>query len=200
MKLHREIGLNLSGTTYSSSFGISARKVELRDGSSQWRVLDSSTTSQTSVLIMSQKEWKKVVVKPSGPGALPSFSWDIAESTSCVEICFRRSSLCSSVMSLGTCWVILSIVGPLFVFYSWCTSLKCVRNSFSISSCCSILVPSWFWVALLFCERTWCSSLPLLATWFEISTSIISLLASAFIQVVCGYFALPSECPLCDLL
>ena len=145
MTLQSAIGLNLSGVMVISSLGISAMKVELREGRSQCWVRDSPTTFQTSSFIRSQKEWKNVVVKPSGPGALPSLSCCIAVSTSCCMIGRRRSSLCSAVMILGTLVMILFMARVLSSWGSWWTCWKCLRNSYSISSWFSNLSPSGFW-------------------------------------------------------
>ena len=142
--LQRAIGLNLSRVLGCSSLEMRAMNVAFREGRSQCIVLDSSTTFQTSILMISQKWWKKLEVKPSGPGAFPSFSWADADSTS-IRVTGRSSSwLCSSVMIFGICWRISLIASCLSIGSSWCAILKWVRSSLSMSSFFSSHYPCWF--------------------------------------------------------
>ena len=141
MTLHNAIGLYLSGIFGSSPFRISDRKVAFRDGRIQCIDLDSSTNSQTSVLISSQNSWKKLAVKPSGPGALPSLSWAMAFSTSCLEMGWSSFLLWSFVIIFGMCCVIEHMAFSLLPGGSLRISWKCSLNSFSISSCASNLSP-----------------------------------------------------------
>lgn len=148
------MGQYLSGVLCSSSFGTSAIKVALSEGRSQWDVLDSSTSCQTSVLIRSQKWWKKFVVKPSRPRALSSLDWVTTMSTSYRDIGRRSIWFCSSVTSLGISWVILSMAGCLSIGGSYWIPLKWPRSTFSISSCCSTCSPCylvmwWMWFCIL---------------------------------------------------
>lgn len=53
--LHRAMGRNFSGVWASSSLGIRARKVEFRDMRIELERLESSTTSQTSILTVGQQ-------------------------------------------------------------------------------------------------------------------------------------------------
>ena len=74
MKLHKAIDLYLSRVTEFSYLGTRASKVALSEGRIQCMLLDSFAKSQTSSLMLSYKKWKKLEVRPSGPGALPYLS------------------------------------------------------------------------------------------------------------------------------
>lgn len=154
MTLQKTIGLNLFGVLECSSLRMRAMNVVFKEGIIQWRVLDSSTTYQTSSLIRSKNLWKKLEVKPSGLGAFPSLSCFIADSTSGKETGHRSNWLCSSVITFRMCRRIFSIAGYLLIWGSWWTALKCLRSSFSIFSCPSNWYPYWFWIwVMLLCIR-----------------------------------------------
>jgi hypothetical protein len=59
------------GLVTLSSLGIRVRKVAFIAGRTFPKLRDSSTSYHTSSLSIGQQEWKKSIVKPSGPGALP---------------------------------------------------------------------------------------------------------------------------------
>ena len=141
MTLQREMGRNLLGVATWSSLGIRVMKVALRDGRIQCIDLDSSTNCQISSLIKSQKWWKKLEVKPSGPRALHSLFWRIACSTSIRVVGKRRSWLCSSMISFGICCRIWLIVGRLSDWSSCTTDLRWETNSTSMAWCSSSLSP-----------------------------------------------------------
>jgi hypothetical protein len=65
------MGLKLYGFVNLSYLGIRVRKVVFSSRRNFPEMCDSSTRCHTSSLSIGQQEWKKSVVKPSGPGALP---------------------------------------------------------------------------------------------------------------------------------
>jgi hypothetical protein len=69
--LQRDIGLKLFGFVTLSSLGIRVRKVAFSARRTLPEMQDSSTSFHTSSLKIGQQKWKKSIVKPSGPGALP---------------------------------------------------------------------------------------------------------------------------------
>ena len=68
--LHRAIGWNLLVESAPFYLGISERNVELKSFKIFLVFLASSTMIKTSSLMVCQHAWKKLVVKPSRPGAL----------------------------------------------------------------------------------------------------------------------------------
>ena len=65
------MGQKFFGSITLSSLGISVRKVAFRVGRTFPKLRDSSTSCHTYSLSIDQQEWKKSMVKPFGPGALP---------------------------------------------------------------------------------------------------------------------------------
>ena len=99
--LHKAIGLNLLGSSIPLSFGMRAKKVELRALRMLPNFLEPFTKAQIYSFNHSHPAWKNFVVKPFGPSALYLAIYLTAFSTSTISMAFLSIWLWSSMMSLG---------------------------------------------------------------------------------------------------
>jgi len=134
MTLQRAIGQNLPGLSAPSSLGIKDKNVALRVDRTFHVRLEFSTMVHTSSLIVSQNSWKKLVVNPFGPGALPFSIYFTTSSSSYLSIGLSRTSFWASVIFLGMNLITFSMALSLSTPGSSNNSLKKVFSSCSKSS------------------------------------------------------------------
>ena len=99
--LHKEINLKRLKVEAPFSFGIKARNEELVLPPNLLVSCEYQIIFKRSILIIGQKQVKKLAVKPSGPGALSSFISDKADLSSFIVTGAVRRKFSSGVIRDG---------------------------------------------------------------------------------------------------